>query len=166
MDLFAFQHGWDALMLTLCWPWSYPSSVLASGSNGTRCSQPARCCIQNSDNSMHHYCLQSSVTTNMLVKKIQFVNKFIAVKGAYMQTPYQSLDAADMADVIRAKEGRQPPGKMYSFMKSELLLYSSYRSSGIDMNCIHTYIWFQLVISQWFLAKDEANRCGVCVRAD
>jgi len=37
----------------------------------------------------------------------------------------QSLDALDMADVIRAIEGRQPPGKIYSFMKSELLLYSS-----------------------------------------
>jgi hypothetical protein len=48
----------------------------------------------------------------------------------------QSLDAADMADVIRAKEGRQPPGKMYSLMKSELRLYSSYRSSGIEINCI------------------------------
>ena len=48
---------------------------------------------------------------------------------------YQSLDAADMADVIRASEGRQPPGKMYSLMKSELRLYSSYRSSGIEMNC-------------------------------
>jgi len=49
---------------------------------------------------------------------------------------YQSLDAADMADVIRANEGRQPPGKMYSLMKSELRLYSSYRSSGIEMNYI------------------------------
>jgi hypothetical protein len=52
----------------------------------------------------------------------------------------QSLDALDMADVIRVRDGRQPPGKIYSFMKSELLLYSSYRSSGIEMNCMCTYI--------------------------
>lgn len=41
-----------------------------------------------------------------------------------------------MADVTLLREGRHPPGKMYSLMKSELLLYSSYRSSGIDMNCV------------------------------
>jgi hypothetical protein len=40
-----------------------------------------------------------------------------------------------MAEVILLREGRQPPGKMYSFMKSELLLYSSYLSSGMDINC-------------------------------
>lgn len=48
--------------------------------------------------------------------------------------PYQSLDAAAMADVTLLNEGRHPPGKMYSLIKSELLLYSSYLSSGMDMN--------------------------------
>jgi hypothetical protein len=38
---------------------------------------------------------------------------------------YQSLDAEAMADVIRLNEGRHPPGKIYSFIKSELRLYSS-----------------------------------------
>lgn len=39
-----------------------------------------------------------------------------------------------MADVTRLSEGRHPPGNIYSFMKSELRLYSSYLSSGIDIN--------------------------------
>lgn len=48
---------------------------------------------------------------------------------------YHNLEEVDMAEVILLKEGRQPPGKMYSFMKSELNLYSSYLSSGMDINC-------------------------------
>jgi hypothetical protein len=39
-----------------------------------------------------------------------------------------------MADVILVNEGKHPPGKIYSLIKSELCLYSSYLSSGIDMN--------------------------------
>lgn len=58
------------------------------------------------------------------------------VKNAYrMISANQSLDAAAIADVTLLKEGRHPPGKIYSLMKSELLLYSSYLSSGIDINC-------------------------------
>ena len=51
-----------------------------------------------------------------------------------MNSFYQSLDAVAMAVVTLLNEGKHPPGKMYSFIKSELLLYSSYLSSGIDMN--------------------------------
>lgn len=47
---------------------------------------------------------------------------------------YHSLEAAAMADVTLLSEGRHPPGNIYSLMKSELRLYSSYLSSGIDMN--------------------------------
>jgi hypothetical protein len=39
-----------------------------------------------------------------------------------------------MADVILVNEGKHPPGNIYSLIKSELFLYSSYLSSGIDMN--------------------------------
>ena len=38
---------------------------------------------------------------------------------------YHSLEEDAMAEVTLAKEGRHPPGNMYSFMKSELSLYSS-----------------------------------------
>jgi hypothetical protein len=47
----------------------------------------------------------------------------------------QSVDALDIAEVIRAREGRLPPGNIYSFIKSELLLYSLYLSFGIEINC-------------------------------
>lgn len=47
---------------------------------------------------------------------------------------YQSLELVAIADVTWLSEGRHPPGNMYSFMKSELCLYSLYLSSGIDMN--------------------------------
>lgn len=47
---------------------------------------------------------------------------------------YQNLEAVAMADVTLLSEGRQPPGNIYSLIKSELRLYSSYLSSGIDMN--------------------------------
>jgi len=59
---------------------------------------------------------------------------FHQIPLAFICCPYQSLDEAAIADVTWLKEGIHPPGKMYSFMKSELRLYSSYRSSGIDMN--------------------------------
>lgn len=38
---------------------------------------------------------------------------------------YQSLEATAIADVTLLSEGRHPPGNIYSFMKSELCLYSS-----------------------------------------
>ena len=38
---------------------------------------------------------------------------------------YLSLDAAAMADVTLLNEGTQIPGKIYSFINSELFLYSS-----------------------------------------
>ena len=47
---------------------------------------------------------------------------------------YHSLDALDMADAIRAKDGMQPPGKIYSFRNSGLVLILSYNSSGIAMD--------------------------------
>nr|GMD65607.1 hypothetical protein Iba_chr12cCG7000 [Ipomoea batatas] len=43
---------------------------------------------------------------------------------------YKSLEEAAMADVTLLREGRHPPGNIYSFMKSELCLYSSYLSSA------------------------------------
>ena len=54
---------------------------------------------------------------------------------------YHSLDEVAMADVILVNEGKHPPGKIYSLIKSELCLYSSYLSSGIDMN--YKKIWKQ-----------------------
>jgi len=38
---------------------------------------------------------------------------------------YHSLDAAAIADVTLLKEGMQQPGKIYSFINSELRLYAS-----------------------------------------
>jgi hypothetical protein len=43
----------------------------------------------------------------------------------YRYRLYHSLVAVAMADVILLREGRQPPGKIYSFIKSELRRYSS-----------------------------------------
>lgn len=43
-----------------------------------------------------------------------------------------------MADVTRLSEGKHPPGNIYSLIKSELRRYSSYLSSGIDMNYVKT----------------------------
>lgn len=54
--------------------------------------------------------------------------------GANSLDSYHSLDEAAMADVTLLSEGKHPPGNIYSFIKSELRLYSSYRSSGIDIN--------------------------------
>jgi hypothetical protein len=51
---------------------------------------------------------------------------------------YQNVEPALMAEVRVLKEGTQPPGKMYSLIKSELLRYSSYLSSGIDITCLTT----------------------------
>jgi hypothetical protein len=42
-----------------------------------------------------------------------------------------------MADTTLAREGRQPPGKIYSFRNSGHLLILSYNSSGIAMNCAY-----------------------------
>lgn len=53
---------------------------------------------------------------------------------------YHSLDALDMADAIRAKEGMQPPGKIYSFRKSGFVLILSYSSSGTAMDYIDIYV--------------------------
>ena len=54
----------------------------------------------------------------------------------YVINCYQSLDEEAMADVTLLREGRHPPGKIYSFINPELLLCSSYLSSGIELNCI------------------------------
>jgi hypothetical protein len=48
---------------------------------------------------------------------------------------YQKEEPEAIAAVRVAKAGRQPPGKMYSLMKSELCRYASYLSSGIDITC-------------------------------
>jgi hypothetical protein len=50
----------------------------------------------------------------------------------------QNVEPALMAEVRVLKEGRQPPGNMYSLIKSELLRYSSYLSSGIVITCLTT----------------------------
>ena len=53
---------------------------------------------------------------------------------------YQSLDALVMADTTLAREGRQPPGKIYSFINSGRNLILSYNSSGIAMNCAYEFV--------------------------
>lgn len=66
---------------------------------------------------------------------------------------YQSLDAAAMADVTRLSEGKHPPGNIYSLIKSELRRYSSYLSSGIDMNYVKTNHFNNVKICQFTLWK-------------
>jgi len=46
---------------------------------------------------------------------------------------YLKEEAMVMAEVRAPKDGRQPPGKMYSVTNPELVLCLSYISSGIDV---------------------------------
>jgi hypothetical protein len=59
-----------------------------------------------------------------------FVHHIIKLKSTYL-----SLDALDMADTIRPREGRQPPGKIYVLRNSGRILILSYNSSGSAMDC-------------------------------
>lgn len=65
-------------------------------------------------------------------KKVKYIAIFY--NFPLLNKTYQRPDDATIADVTLLSEGKQPPGNMYSFIKSELRLYSSYLLSGIDMN--------------------------------
>eukprot|EP01018_Ginkgo_biloba_P030455 Gb_06584 [translate_table: standard] len=99
---------------------------------------------------LHHPCLQKNTaifSITIMEGRKQFVGyvaetylvvpQVISIenKVTSKETSHQNLDAAAMAEVVLLKEGTHAPGKIYSLMKSELLLYSLYLSSGIDENC-------------------------------
>lgn len=67
---------------------------------------------------------------------------------------YQSRDEVTIAEVIRFKEGKHPPGKIYSLIKSELLRYSSYLSSGIEMNFKGKSFGLELKILSYICQKE------------
>lgn len=100
-------------------PGSFASNIGVFGGNVSLCFPGAQHCTQ-------------STSLEILKCVVNRNNNILQIRRTMFA--YQSLDEEAIADVILLNEGRHPPGKIYSLIKSELCLYSLYRSSGIDMN--------------------------------
>ena len=90
---------------TFDFPRSSSSSISMFGSNESQCSQHFLRCI--------------FLGIRKRVEKIHFKLNSDKKKRLYLNREEEA-----MAEITLAKEGRHPPGNMYSFMKSEFSLYS------------------------------------------